>query len=324
MSDWQTELQQAYTRPADLLAALGLADERWSQAAHEQFPLRVPKAFAARMRPGDRHDPLLRQVLPVESEVEQVDGFVLDPVGDLPSKGERGLLHKYSSRVLLITTGACAVHCRYCFRRHFPYAQENPRRDWQALVSYLRANPEVNEVILSGGDPLSLSDARVAELLDVLRVEPQIKRVRLHTRQLVVLPSRLTNELLAQFKQLQAAGREVIVVMHINHANEVDEAVRRTCQMMKDAGVTLLNQSVLLRGVNDNADTLTELSESLFNAGVLPYYISQLDKVQGAHHFEVPLAEGLQLIKQIRARLPGYLVPSYVEEVAGAESKLPL
>ncbi|HEY3643863.1 MAG TPA: EF-P beta-lysylation protein EpmB [Gammaproteobacteria bacterium] len=321
---WQTDMAEAVRDPRELLALLDLGPE-WLEPARKAaaaFPLRVPRAFLARMAKGDPADPLLRQVLPLGEELADVPGFVSDPVGDMPSVAAKGLLHKYRGRVLLITTGACGVHCRYCFRRHFPYSEENARSgEWQEALDYLRGDSSINEVILSGGDPLSLSDERLAGLVRSLEDVPHIKRLRLHTRQPVVLPSRVDEGLLAWLK---ACRLQKVIVLHANHAREIDSAVAEACSRLRAAGATLLNQTVLLRGVNDSADALSELSEALFAAQVLPYYLNLLDPVAGAAHFDVPEAEALALMERLRGRLPGYLVPRLVREVPGAPSKMPV
>lgn len=321
---WQTELAEAVRDPRELLALLEL-DERWLEPARraaEAFPLRVPRPFLARMAKGDPADPLLRQVLPLGEELVAVPGYVSDPVGDMPSRAARGVLHKYRGRVLLIATAACGVHCRYCFRRHFPYSDETARADeWRAALDYLRADPTIHEVILSGGDPLSLSDERLATLNAELDRIPHLTTLRIHTRQPVVLPSRVDEKLLCWI----GAGRlQKVMVLHMNHAREMDAALAGACAKLRQAGAMLLNQSVLLRGVNDAVDALQALSEAAFSAGVLPYYLSLLDPVAGAAHFDVPEAAALALMDALRARLPGYLVPKLVREVAGAPSKLPI
>lgn len=321
---WQTEMAEAVRDPRELLALLDLDPSLLEPArrAAAAFPLRVPRAFLARMRKGDPADPLLRQVLPLGEELNEVPGYVRDPVGDMPSVAAKGLLHKYRGRVLLITTGACGVHCRYCFRRHFPYAEENARSgEWQQALDYLKGDASIQEVILSGGDPLSLNDERLAALVRSLEEIPHIKRLRIHTRQPVVLPSRVDDALLAW---LTACRLQKVVVLHTNHAREVDPAVREACARLRGAGATLLNQTVLLRGVNDTAETLSELSEALFAAQVLPYYLNLLDPVAGAAHFDVTETEALALMEALRARLPGYLVPKLVREVPGAPSKMPV
>ncbi len=319
--DWQTALGQAITDPAELLEVLGLGPE-WLPAARDAaraFPLRVPRGFVARMRRGDPADPLLRQVLPLAEERQAVEGFGADPVGDLAAHKAPGVLHKYQGRVLLTATGACAIHCRYCFRRHFPYAEANASAEhWRAALDYVTAHPDVREVILSGGDPLTLSDRRLAEFVRTIEDIPQVERLRLHTRLPVVLPERVTPELCAW---LSGTRLKTVVVIHANHAQELDATARAACKRLADSGVTLLNQSVLLRGVNDSVTSLARLSETLFAAGVLPYYLHQLDRVQGAAHFEVSDATARMLLAGLNACLPGYLVPRLVREVAGAAGK---
>ncbi len=274
------------------------------------------------MRHGDPDDPLLRQVLPVVEEDRIVPGFELDAVGDGAARGATGLIHKYDGRALLIATGSCAVHCRYCFRRHFPYAEETAAANrWQSSLDYLRAEPTISEVLLSGGDPLSLATGKLAELTDALATLPQIRRLRLHTRLPVVLPERVDAPLLEWLSHLPWP---VVVVAHANHPNEIDTAVAGAFAKLRGEGVTLLNQAVLLRGVNDDPDTLAALSERLLETGVLPYYLHQLDHVAGTAHFEVDDARALALLANLQARLPGYLVPKLVREVAGDTGKRPL
>jgi EF-P beta-lysylation protein EpmB len=271
------------------------------------------------MKPGDPHDPLLRQVLPVAAEGETVAGFTIDPLGELGPRAGNGLLQKYRGRVLLVTTGACAVHCRYCFRRHFPYARENAAAGrWAAALGALRGAPDVIEVILSGGDPLSLADARLAELAAGLAAIPHVRRLRIHTRQPIVLPERIDADFAAWLTPLPV---EKIVVVHCNHPNEIDDTVRAALQRLRDCGATLLNQSVLLRGVNDSVSALEKLSEALFSCGVLPYYLHLLDRVQGAAHFDVPIGEATALMRGLAARLPGYLVPRLAREEPGRPAK---
>ena len=321
---WQELWRDAITDPRELLQQLDLEDRlaEWLAGGDAGFALRVPRGFVARMRRGDPSDPLLLQVLPQAAELNEVSGFTRDAVGDLDARSGRGLLRKYRGRALLIATGSCAVHCRYCFRRHFPYAEETAAADrWQGAVAELRADTSIDEVILSGGDPLSLSTAKLAELTTALGTIPHIKRLRIHTRLPIVLPERVDAELLAW---LEALPFQRVVVVHANHPNEIDASVAAACKALLDIGVTLLNQSVLLRAINDDVDTLQALSERLFECGVLPYYLHQLDRVQGAAHFEVSDARALDLVRELAARLPGYLVPRLVREVAGAASKMPL
>ncbi len=321
---WQSALARAITDPAELLAAVGVGAE-WlpaAQAAARLFPLRVPRGFVARMRHGDPHDPLLRQVLPLAEECLVADGFGDDPVGDLCAMAVPGVLHKYHGRALLTVTGACAVHCRYCFRRQFPYTDANPAADhWSRALDYISRDDSITEIILSGGDPLSLSDRRLADLAQRLDAVTHLRRLRLHTRLPIVLPERVNDELLGW---LGATRLKTVMVVHANHANEIDSSVMTALARLKTAGIELLNQSVLLRGVNDDAGVLMALSEKLFQAGVLPYYLHLLDKVQGAAHFEVEEAVAQRLMAELNRQLPGYLVPRPVREIPGAPGKVSL
>lgn len=320
---WQTLLSQAITDPVELLHELGLPGALLPAAvrAGRSFRLRVPRGFVARMHRQDPRDPLLRQVLPLGEELHDVAGYSSDPLQELNAMPAPGLLHKYRGRVLLTTTGACAVHCRYCFRRHYPYAEANPNREQQQILDYLRRHTEINEVILSGGDPLTLSDTRLRQLVETLETIPHLQRLRIHSRVPVVLPERVDNELLAW---LQITRLQTVMVIHSNHANEIDAAVRDAMSRLQTTGISLLNQSVLLRGVNDRADVLAALSERLIAAGVLPYYLHQLDPVQGAAHFSVSDKTAKELVKQLITELPGYLVPRLVREQAGQPAKTPL
>ncbi len=321
---WQQELACAVTDPGELIAAVGL-DAEWlpaARAAARLFPLKVPRGFIARMRRGDPRDPLLRQVLPLGAELEEAAGFTDDPVGDGAAQVAPGVLHKYHGRALLTATGACAVHCRYCFRRHFPYAEANASADgFDAALAHIAADASLREVILSGGDPLMLSDRRLADFVARLATIPHVARLRVHTRVPVVLPSRVDNKLTGWLAGTRFA---TVVVLHANHANEINTDVRAAMARLRDAGATLLNQSVLLCGVNDDEDVLANLSEALFDAGVLPYYLHLLDRVQGAAHFEVPEPRARALHGGLLARLPGYLVPRLVRELPGMPSKLPV
>jgi EF-P beta-lysylation protein EpmB len=323
-NNWRKALSQAVRDPAELLQLLALPPELLpaAQQAAAQFPLRVPRSYVARMQKGNPADPLLRQVLPLGEELVAANGFSVDPVGDLEAMAIPGLLHKYKGRVLLITTAACGVHCRYCFRRHFPYSEANASTmDWQPALDYIAADPSIHEVILSGGDPLSLSDQRLAQLVAQLAAIPHLKRLRLHTRQVIVLPERVDAELLGW---LEACRLQTVVVVHANHGNEINHEVIAALLRLKETGLTLLNQAVLLQGVNDDVQVLAALSERLFAAQVLPYYLHQLDRVQGARHFEVSDTQALKLIHELRTRLPGYLVPRLVREQAGKQAKIPL
>jgi EF-P beta-lysylation protein EpmB len=320
--EWRRHLQTAVRDLDELLTLLSL-DNRVSNetpVAARRFPLRVPRGFAARMRRGDWDDPLLRQVLPTADEDAEVSGFSTDPVGELERPRTAGVLHKYRGRALVVATGACAVHCRYCFRRHFPYGEnEGATSDWKAAVDRIAGDPEISEVILSGGDPLTLPDARVSELAEAVARVPQVRRLRIHTRLPVVLPQRVDEDLVRWLSRLDLP---TVVVVHANHAQEIDTDVQRALATLRTTGATLLNQSVLLAGVNDSADALVGLSESLFDSGVVPYYLHMLDPVAGAAHFEVPEKEARRLHREVTARLPGYLVPRLVREVPGAPAKV--
>ncbi len=321
---WQLAWRDAVRDPRELLGLLGLdaLAARVPEAACAQFPLRVPRSFVARMRHGDPADPLLRQVLPLDDELRPVPGFDLDAVGDSAARAGRGLIRKYRGRALLVATGSCAVHCRYCFRRHFPYAEETAAAGgWHDAVTAIAADPAIDEVILSGGDPLSLATPKLGELTRALAPLAHVKRLRVHTRLPIVLPERVDEELVGWIATLPWP---VTVVVHANHGNEFDADVDAAMARLRATGATLLNQAVLLRGVNDSLDALAALSERGFEAGVLPYYLHQLDRVAGAAHFEVDDARALALHAALRDHLPGYLVPRLVREVAGDGSKRPL
>jgi len=317
---WQLEMAAAYTSPAALAEAIGI-DPRSIQSPRSAaaFGLRVPASYVRRMRRGDPQDPLLLQVLPSAREDEESAGYGADPVGEHGALRAPGLLKKYSGRALLIATQACAVHCRYCFRREFPYsdlAADTPR--WGAALEEIARDESIIEVILSGGDPLSLSDSRLGQLSKGLARIPHVRRLRVHTRQPIVLPSRVDEGLLAWIRGLRWP---TVFVLHCNHPNEIDDEVRDACAALRQAGITLLNQSVLLRAVNDSADVLVELSHRLFDAGVLPYYLHVLDRVRGAAHFDVPETLARRIAGELASRLPGYLVPRLVREEHGAPAK---
>ncbi len=318
---WQHAYAGAITRPEELLRRLDLPTTLLDGAiaGDRLFRLRVPESFLARMRPGDPRDPLLRQVLPLMEEARQTDGFSSDPVGDLDAMPTPGVLHKYRGRVLLVATGACAVNCRYCFRRHFPYGDSHAGSEqWRRALDYIAADHSISEVILSGGDPLVLADHKLAALAGALEQIPHVRRLRIHSRLPVVLPERVDDALL---RWLGASRLQTVMVLHSNHANELDAAVAGACARLAAAGTTLLNQSVLLQGVNDEAHVLTALSEALFDIGVMPYYLHVLDRVQGAAHFLVTEQRARALHRQIRTSLPGYLVPRLTREDAGAPHK---
>ncbi|HNV84725.1 MAG TPA: EF-P beta-lysylation protein EpmB [Arenimonas sp.] len=321
---WQMLWREAVRDPRELLEILDLGHlaGQISDQAAAQFPLRVPRGFIAKMRRGDANDPLLRQVLPIQDEEQIVEGYGFDAVGDAAAKGGTGIIHKYHARALLITTGSCAIHCRYCFRRHFPYAEETAAsQHWAEAITYLKSDSSITELILSGGDPLSLSTAKLKELTDAIAMMPQIKRLRLHTRLPVVLPERIDAELL---DWIHGLGWPLTVVIHANHAQELMPDVAKAVSKLRRAGSTMLNQAVLLKGVNDQASEQIELSERLFDIGVLPYYLHQLDKVQGAAHFQIDDEQALAIHQSMMQALPGYLVPKLVREVPGEASKTPL
>ena len=317
---WQHALGAAIRDPAVLLDRLDLDPGLLPAAQHASrlFPLRVPEAFLARMRRGEPADPLLRQVLPLGAELEDLAGAD-DPVGDTEASRGGGVLHKYRGRALLVATGACAVHCRYCFRRHFPYQEANASADgWRQAIAYLEKSLDVSEVILSGGDPLTLSDRRLASLAENLAGLPHLRRLRIHSRLPVVLPERVDDALL---HWLGASRLKLVMVIHANHPNELDDHVGHALARLRARGVGLFNQAVLMRGVNDDTGTLAGLSERLFELDVVPYYLHLLDRVRGAAHFEVPEAQARALHGELMAALPGYLVPRLVKEEPGAPAK---
>ncbi len=321
---WQQRWREAIRDPRELLRQLGLdpLELGVSDAAAGQFAVRVPQGFAARMRHGDRHDPLLRQVLPITDELKVVPGFSLDAVGDGAAKKATGVIQKYRGRALLVTTGSCAINCRYCFRRHFDYGSENAAREgWRDAVDAIAQDPDIDEVILSGGDPLSLATHKLVELTQALRQIPHLRRLRIHSRLPVVLPERVDDELV---QWLASLPWPVAFVIHANHANEFDASVDAAMARLRAAGATLLNQAVLLRGVNDSLPALQDLSERSFAAGVLPYYLYQVDRVEGVAHFEVDDDTAKDLHAQLTARLSGYLVPKLVREISGDSSKRPV
>jgi len=324
ISSWQSELKQAIRDPRTLMEAVSLDnnDAALSSGATESFPVRVPHAFLNRIRYEDPDDPLLRQVLPAAAEDEDTTGFNEDPLGESRHQPVPGLLAKYPGRVLLVATGVCAIHCRYCFRRHFPYQESNAgRNDWRPALTAIREDAGIHEVILSGGDPLSLADKKLSTLLESLAAIPHIRRIRIHSRIPMVLPGRITKKLV---DTLTGIRPRVVMVIHANHANEIDEDVIAVMKRLHDAGLPLLNQSVLLRGVNDDAAALAELSERLFDCHVLPYYLHMLDPVAGAAHFLVDDERAQSIMADLRSRLPGYLVPKLVREEEGELSKTPL
>ncbi|HET6422627.1 MAG TPA: EF-P beta-lysylation protein EpmB [Planctomycetaceae bacterium] len=321
---WQQSLVNAVRDPAVLLERLSLPRNLLpaAQRAAKLFPLRVPESYVARMTIGDLHDPLLRQVLPLNSEEDVVVGFEVDAVGDDAAQRAPGLLKKYDGRALLITTGVCAVHCRYCFRRHYPYA-ESPQQldDWQPALQALAADDSIHEVLLSGGDPLALTDSRLFALIGELEQIPHLRRLRIHTRFPIVLPERITADLL---ERLRESRLRTWMVIHANHAQELTGDCADAIERIVRSGISTLNQAVLLRGVNDSVTALHDLCERLVDLGVMPYYLHQLDRVTGTAHFEVAETTGRAMIAELRRRLPGYAVPQYVREIPGEAHKTPL
>jgi EF-P beta-lysylation protein EpmB len=321
---WQQQLSGAFRSLESLLAALELDPQNapYPLALESDFPLRVPQAFVARMERGNWQDPLLLQVLPQAKEQDPSPGYSLDPLAELNSNPVPGLIHKYHGRVLLVASPACAVHCRYCFRRHFPYEQNQPARaDWQQAMDYISERDDISEVILSGGDPLALSDVRLEELVLTISKIPHIKRLRIHSRLPMVLPDRLSKNCISI---LSAHRLQTVFVIHCNHPNEIDAPLAAKLSEMRQAGITLLNQTVLLKDVNNHPATLCKLSEKLFNVGVLPYYLHVLDRVQGAAHFETSDIAARALHVQMMEALPGYLVPKLVREDPECAYKVPL
>ncbi len=323
LPDWQQALAQAITDPVELCKELALDSKiRAELLFPKQFPLRVPRRFVARMQKGNPNDPLLLQVLPIAKELSSLSGFCSDPLHEKQVNPVPGLLHKYQGRVLLMPTGACAIHCRFCFRRHFPYDENTPGTSgWEQAFQYIANDPSIEEVILSGGDPLIVKDAILLNLMDRLASIPQVKTLRIHTRIPIVLPERITPSLITLLTNTRL---KTVIVIHCNHPQEIDETVEAILQRCQKAGITLLNQFVLLRNINNQAETLIQLCRKLFQAGVLPYYLHLLDPVAGSAHFSVSVAEGQQLIKTMAAQLPGYLVPRLVQEVSGEAAKVTL
>ncbi|MDH5190430.1 MAG: EF-P beta-lysylation protein EpmB [Gammaproteobacteria bacterium] len=321
---WQALYADTITDPAELLQLLALPDALLDGAckAASQFGLRIPRSYLTRISSGHPDDPLLRQFLPLGDELQESRDYRPDPVGDIDAMPVEGLLHKYKSRVLLIASSACALHCRYCFRRHFPYSDAALSQDKLAdAINYIKNDISLKEVILSGGDPLSLSDEKLSSLINQLEQIKHIKRLRIHTRLPVIIPERITAELLNLFA---ASNLDIVIVLHINHPNEIDDTLKLAIEKTKPYGITLLNQSVLLKGVNDDVNTLAALSEKLFSHGITPYYLHMLDKVSGASHFEVEEKTALALHSALCEQLSGYLVPKLVREEKGKPYKSPL
>ena len=321
---WQEILSDLITDPKELLANLKLdtaANPLAALAAKglAQFPLKVPRPFASRMEPGNWGDPLLRQVWPSSLEDVESASLSLDPLQETHFNKTPGLLQKYHGRVLLTAAPHCAVHCRYCFRRHFDYAANTPgRREWSEAIAYISENPDISEVILSGGDPLAAGDSYMAWLLAEVDRIPHVETIRIHSRLPVVIPQRVTAQLCSMLSELRSKS---VFITHCNHAQEIDGEVKAALQAIRHAGSTLLNQAVLLRGVNDDAASLIKLSTTLFQSDVLPYYLHLPDRVTGTGHFIINESEALKLMESVRSHLPGYLVPQLVREDPGNNSK---
>ena len=321
---WQKELANAFIDMQSLLDYLNIPSSdliAQHNDARKLFPMRVPRPFADLMESGNWHDPLLQQVIPHKEEFVEHTGFIEDPLGEQGGK-TAGLIHKYKSRLLLVVRGGCAVNCRYCFRRHFPY-QDNKlnQSQYDVVINYIKQDTHLNEVIFSGGDPLMANDLQLAKLANQINEIPHIKRLRIHTRLPVVIPSRINQDFLNWVSQL---NMQVVMVLHINHANEIGADLKEKTQVLKKAGVVLLNQSVLLKGINNNADTLEALSNALFDANILPYYLHLLDPAKAATHFDASKQEAIKLMAELIKRLPGFLVPKLVRELAGQPGKTPI
>lgn len=320
---WQQELGQCVTDPKKLLEMLGICPELYGKSfsARKLFPLRVPMPFINRMERGNINDPLLLQVMTSSQEFIERPGFIDDPLDEHTAKLP-GLLHKYDNRVLLMVRTACAINCRYCFRRQFPYQNNSiGKSELAEAVEYVKHDSAISEVILSGGDPLMAKDNHLSQLVKQFEPIAHVTRLRIHTRLPVVIPARVTQALL---NVLINSRLNVVIVLHINHANEIDSDVAQMCTKLKNAGVTLLNQAVLLKGINDNTAAQVALSEKLFSIGVLPYYLHLLDKVRGATHFDMPQADAVALMHQLYRKLPGFLVPRLVREIGGEAHKTPI
>ena len=318
-SNWQKVLASGFGSSSELLSFLNIPVNLAGVIAEQQFKTRVPRGFVGRMQPGDPRDPLLLQVLAQEIELQESPGFVTDPLEELLVNPIPGLIHKYPGRVLLTLTGTCAIHCRYCFRRHFPYQDNNPGlKGWHAALEYIANDISLREVIFSGGDPLLANDRLLGSVLERIEAISHVKTVRFHTRIPIVLPERIDQSFLHLMQQCKL---QKVMVLHSNHAQELDMSVQFACRALADVGFVMLNQSVLLQGINAQAQILADLSERLFTCGVLPYYLHLVDKVQGASHFDVSHAHALTIFQELQALLPGYLVPRLAREHAGKKHK---
>ncbi len=322
-NSWQKDLRQVITDPKKLLALLDINTNDYTQhfKARQLFPVRVPLPFIKRIKKGDINDPLLKQVMPLSSEFVMTEGYLTDPLQEHNTVAE-GLIHKYKNRVLMIVKSACAINCRYCFRRHFPYQENSPNKQrWQQALHYIANNTDISEVIFSGGDPLMASDEHLAWLVGKIEAIPHISRLRIHTRLPVVIPNRITRDLVNLLKK---SHLKTTMVLHINHGNEIDADFTKALEPLRDARIPLFNQSVLLKGINDDAKTLIELSEKMFDSGITPYYLHLFDSVQGAAHFDVKEEKAIKIVNEMLAALPGFLVPKLVREIAGQANKSPI
>lgn len=320
---WQKDLREVITEPEKLLSMLNIAPDDYLQhfKARKLFAVRVPKPFIKRMKKGDINDPLLKQVMPLNKEFIVTEGFTHDPLQEHDTVAQ-GLLHKYKNRVLMIVKAGCAINCRYCFRRHFPYQENSPNKQhWQQALTYIAEHKEISEVIFSGGDPLMASDEHLTWLIKSIEEISHVKRLRLHTRLPVVIPNRITHDLVNLLKNSRLKST---MVLHINHGNEINDDFVQALVPLLQAQIPLFNQSVLLKGVNDNAHTLVELSEKMYDAGITPYYLHLFDPVQGAAHFDVDEKTAVEIVKQMLADLPGFLMPKLVREIAGEANKTPI
>lgn len=320
---WQKELANVVTDPKQLLHLLNIDVNDYQQhfKARQLFPVRVPHPFIRQMKPGDFNDPLLKQVMPLSAEFVATDGFSHDPLKEHDTVA-MGLLHKYRHRVLMIVKSGCAINCRYCFRRHFPYQDNSPNKQhWQAALNYISEHTEINEVIFSGGDPLMANDEHLAWLVKQLENIPHLQRLRFHTRLPIVIPQRITSNFVDLLKNTRL---KPTIVLHVNHANELSEPLKIALEPLRIARIPLFNQSVLLKGINDNVDVLSKLSENLFDLGIQPYYLHLLDHVQGAAHFDINEQSAIKLYKKLMTRLSGFLLPKLVREIAGEANKTPI
>lgn len=319
MLTWQQQLQQAIKTPQELLAYLDITENAnfFCQNSHEQFMTKVPLSFAARMQKNNLDDPLLKQVLPITNEQESIQDYLLDPLQEKQFNHIPGMLHKYHGRILMTLTGTCAINCRYCFRRHFDYQNNNiGQRDWNKIFDYIKQHPDIKEVILSGGDPLMVPDSTLYKFTEQLSALNQIETLRIHTRLPIVLPARIDHDFV---KWTQTQPFKLVIVVHSNHPNEINDEVAAAMQQLH--GATLLNQSVLLKGINDAPMILSELSKKLFAINIMPYYLHQLDKVKGTHHFAVSDEQARNIVRDLQALLPGYLVPRLAREIPGEKNK---